>query len=125
VEWICCESVPGGRHPPRHKRLVVVGGLCQRQALEQPGQVTVWIDTIGLASFNETKEICAGMCAGNRICEQEALARNDHCPFILPISGRTWKSIIVGTHCMGGESRFETLNNEVATAWSMLKRVLV
>ena len=67
----------GGGHPPRHERLVVVGGLCQRQALEQPGQVTVWIDTVGLACFNETKEICAGMCAGNRICEQEALACND------------------------------------------------
>jgi hypothetical protein len=65
------------------------------------------------------------MCASNGIGEQEAFACDDHCPFILPISGRTWKSIIVGTHCMGGESRFETLNNEVATAWSMLKRVLV
>jgi hypothetical protein len=65
------------------------------------------------------------MCASNCIGKQEAFACDDHCPFILPISGRTWKSIIVGTHCMGGESRFETLNNEVATAWSMLKRVLV
>ncbi len=107
MEWICCESVLGGRHPPRHERLVVVGGLCQRQALEQPGQVTVWIDTIGLAGFNETKEICAGVCAGNRICEQEPLARNDNFPFILPISGRTWRFIIAGIRCTDGASRSE------------------
>jgi hypothetical protein len=51
----------------RHRRWrgMVVDGLRERKALEQPGEVSIWIDAAGLAGFDQRAKVCAGMCAGN------------------------------------------------------------
>ncbi|KVN36397.1 hypothetical protein WJ64_00015 [Burkholderia ubonensis] len=91
-----------------NRTVVVVGGARQRQALEQPGQVTIRIDAIGLACFDERIEIGARVRAVDGVREQPSAASNAKLAFILPISGRKLKSIIVGIHCMVAASRFET-----------------
>lgn len=42
-----------GGHGPRQQRGVVVSGLRERKSLEQPGEVAVRVDAVGLAGFDE------------------------------------------------------------------------
>lgn len=48
-----------GRHLPGRQRVVIVDGLRRWETLEQPGEVSIRIDTIGLAGLDERIEIGA------------------------------------------------------------------
>lgn len=66
-----------GALAPGQERGVVVGRFSERQFHEQPGEVTVRIDAVRLAGLDERVEIGTGLCAGDSVCEQPALAAND------------------------------------------------
>jgi hypothetical protein len=73
-------------------------------------QVVVRFDTAGTARQHETVNRGAGFCAVDRVTEQPRGSARASCPFILPISGRKLRSIIVGIRCMDVVSRLEMLS---------------
>lgn len=83
------------------------------QHVQQPG---VWLDAAGAACQHQAVDHRARLRAGNRVAEQPRFAGSGKLVFILPISGKKLKSIIVGIRCMVGALRFETSSNAAAAA---------
>ncbi|KWC46450.1 hypothetical protein WL51_29500 [Burkholderia ubonensis] len=77
------------------------------------------LDAVRLARLDQGVQVGAGLRAGNRIREQPVLAADGKLAFILPLSGKKLKSIIVGIRCMVTASRFEMSSNAAAAAWCM------
>ena len=69
----CC-STQGSWHVPGQKRVVVLDGVRERDAPEQPVQVTVGIDSTGFAGFDERVKIGARSRAVDSVREQPAAA---------------------------------------------------
>src|SRR6202022_1898873 len=69
-----CGSAEIDGHLPRQERVVVVDGLRQREAGEQPGEVTIRVDAVGLACFDQRIEIGARVRTIDGVSEQPATA---------------------------------------------------
>ena len=65
------------RNVPRQQRLVVVGGLSERQGHEQGLQIAVRVDAVGLAGLQQRVQICARVGAGHGIREQPVASSDD------------------------------------------------
>ena len=59
---------------PGQQSLEVINGLRGGEFLEEPDEVGVRIDAVGLAGFDDGVEIRTGVCAGDRIGEQPVAA---------------------------------------------------
>ncbi|KVT51493.1 hypothetical protein [Burkholderia ubonensis] len=70
---------------------------------------------LGMGEVELLGTFATGVCSS----EQVVAATNGQLAFILPISGKKLKSIIVGIRCMVAASRFETSSNAAAAAWCM------
>ena len=96
---------------PRQQRFYGLDGLGRWQFTHHPAQPGVRLEAVGASRFDERVDHRAGVRARWRVREQPSFSSNDNAPFILPISGRKLKSIIVGTRCMGTASRLEMLSS--------------
>lgn len=70
-EGVCKQSSRDidGLEPLRQVCCVVIDGLCQRQCLEQRDQITIKIDTIGLAGFDQRVQIRTGVGSADGIAK--------------------------------------------------------
>ena len=64
-------------HLPGQERVVVFDGLRQRETVEQPSEVTIRVDAVGLAGFDQRIEIGACVRAVDGVREQPATASDD------------------------------------------------
>ena len=55
------------------------------------GEVSLRIEAVEFGAFQHGIEDCGAFAAGIGSKEQEILAGNGNYPFILPMSGRSWK----------------------------------
>ena len=58
---------------PRQQRFVVIGRLCQRQALEHVDQPAVWIDPTALGGFNQRVDQRTGVRTSLGVGEEPGL----------------------------------------------------
>ncbi len=86
-------------------------------------QVGAWVDAIHLARADQAIHCGGSLATAVRASEHEIAPAEGEFAFILPISGKKLKSIIVGMRYMVAASRFETSSN-AAAAWCMSKLTL-
>jgi hypothetical protein len=110
---------------PRQQFVETVDGMSLDHAREYVVQVSVGLDTIEFAGFDQRTDDCPTISAAVAACEQMVLATEGHCPFILPISGKKLKSIIVGIRCFVVASRFEMLSSAAGVGSSISTRATV
>ncbi|KVN11458.1 hypothetical protein WT08_13415 [Burkholderia sp. MSMB1552] len=82
-------------------------------------EVGARVDAVELARADQTVHRGSPFAPAIGAGEQEVLATQSKLVFILPISGKKLKSIIVGIRCMVAASRFETSRIAAAAAWCM------
>jgi hypothetical protein len=86
-------------------------------------EVGSWVDFVEFARTDETVHRRRALTAAVGANEQIVFPAQREFAFILPISGKKLKSIIVGMRYMVAASRFETSSN-AAAAWCMSKLTL-
>ena len=102
---------------PRQQRLVVIGGLRERQRREQGFQITVRVNPVDLAGLQQRVQVGARVGAGHGAREQPVASSNDNLGVILPMSGKRWKSSTSGMHFMGAVSGGNTASTEQPVTW--------
>lgn len=73
-------------------------------------QPRIGLLVVGFGGLDQAVKLSAGRRAFGCVAEQPVFSSDDHLPIILPISGKTWKSIIAGIRYMGAVSGFETVS---------------
>ena len=76
------------------------------------GEPGLWVDIIELGGDDEAIHDGCALATAIGACEQPRLSSKSYCPFILPMSGRSWKFItdgirILAARCKSGRSRIE------------------
>ena len=87
-------------------------GWVIRQAGEHVGEPGLRIDVVELGGGNERVEGRCPSAAFVRAGECPVAAPDRHCPFILPMSGKSWKSITGGTRILAAKSAYGGWSNE-------------
>jgi hypothetical protein len=85
-------------------------------------QPRIGLLAVDLGGLGQTVNLGTGSCAFGYVAEQPSLATDYQFPTILPISGKTWKSIIPGIRYMDVVSGFETASNAVQVGSTMLRK---
>lgn len=73
-------------------------------AVEDVAQVGLWIEAVALGRLDQRVDRCSPPAAGVRAGEEVVLPSQGDRTVILPMSGRTSRSTIVGTPCMADAS---------------------
>ncbi|KVW62350.1 hypothetical protein WK99_14325 [Burkholderia ubonensis] len=87
-------------------------------------QVSSRVDPVDLARPDHAIHRGGSLAPAVRADEQIIFASERKLAFILPISGKKLKSIIVGIRCMVAALRFETSSNAAAAASCISKPAL-
>ncbi|KWI32240.1 hypothetical protein WT71_10360 [Burkholderia stagnalis] len=82
-------------------------------------QIGTRVDAIELARPDQAIHRSGPLAPAVGADEQIVFASERKLAFILPISGKKLKSIIVGIRCMVAALRFETSSNAATAAWCM------
>jgi len=77
---------------PRQEFVEAAGGMTVGHALQDVSEPRKGLDVVELCGGNEGADGCPSDAAAVRAREQMVFAPERHCPFILPMSGRSWKS---------------------------------
>ena len=79
---------------------------------EDVGHLGLRIDVVELAGLDERGDDRPVLSPAVGTREERVLAIERHHPFILPMSGRSWKSTTDGIHILAARSRFVALSSE-------------
>ena len=85
---------------PRQQFVETIDGVSIDHAREHVVQVSVRLDAIEFAGFDQRTDDCPAFAAAIAACEQVVLAAKCNYPSILPMSGRMLKSFIAGMRFM-------------------------
>lgn len=89
---------------PRQQLTESIDRVSIDHALEYVAQVGVGLDAVHLARFNQRTECRPPLSTEIRTREEMILSSESHHPFILPMSGRSWKSITAGIPILAARS---------------------
>jgi len=78
-------------------------GAAGDDALEHVGEVGQRVEAVELGGLDQGESDGPMLGGARRAGEQRILARQGNRRDILPISGRRWSFIIVGTRCMAAD----------------------
>jgi hypothetical protein len=73
-------------------------------ASEHVGQPSLWIHVVHLCRDDEAVHGGGPLSAAIGTGEEPRLSAEGHCPFILPMSGESWKSITAGIPILAARS---------------------
>jgi hypothetical protein len=76
---------------PWQQFVETVDGVSIDHAREHVGEVSVGFDAVEFAGFDQRTDDRPTVATPVTACEQMVLAAERHHPFILPMSGRSWK----------------------------------
>jgi hypothetical protein len=79
---------------------------------ENIAQVGFWVDVIELGGLDEGVHGGCPLAAAIGAGEEIILSADCHCPFILPMSGRRWKSITGGTRILATKLAYGGWSND-------------
>jgi hypothetical protein len=89
-------ALDGGGLPfPRQQFVEPIGWISIDHALEYVAQVGVGLDVVHFTRFDQRAECCPALPTD---------IGTSHHPFILPMSGRSWKSITAGIPILAARS---------------------
>jgi len=78
---------------PRQKFVEPIDWVVVGDAREYVGEISLWVDAVQLTGLDQRSEDGPVLAAVIGSGEERILASEGHRPFILPMSGRSWKSI--------------------------------
>ena len=70
--------------------------MTTRQSVQHAGEISLGVETVELCSLDDRIQDGPAVTATIGTKEQKIFARDSNHPFILPMSGKSWKSIIRG-----------------------------
>jgi hypothetical protein len=79
---------------------------------EDIAQVGFWIDAVELGGFDKRVHGGCSLTAAIGAGEEIILPSDGHHPFILPMSGKSWKSVTGGTPILAAKSVYGVWSNE-------------
>jgi hypothetical protein len=85
------------RHPGQQRS--EVGDLVVGDPSQHVGKPGLGIDVVEPGRLNQRQHDRGALAAAIRTGEQPRLPTERYCPFILPMSGRSWKSTTGIIHC--------------------------
>ncbi len=83
-----------------------------RDAGQDIGQPGLRIDVVHFGGDNDAVHRGGALSTAIGAGEQPRLSTQGHCPFILPMSGKSWKSIIDGTRILAAKLASGAWSNE-------------
>ena len=79
---------------------------------EHVGEIVLRVDAVHFAGCDQRGQNCPMFGAAIGAGEEMVFAPERHCPFILPMSGKSWKSITGGTRILAAKSAYGGWSNE-------------
>ena len=95
-----------GEHPPRGQLIDPIDGMPVGDLCQDILEVCLGIYAVELCGLHQCIDGCCTITACVGTTEEVVLPSQRHYPFILPMSGKSWKSDTVGIPISGARSWF-------------------